>query len=641
MLFKGNNNKIGVAILVFAGICVVLLYITRHVWAPPVKHGLLAAFSYKSTVTSPVSKNIVEKKICSEPSMELDLYSSERIPDKNDEQAVKAEIIRKYKDDLKRYLGRDPQFILAYPQTVSTGSSDDVKFSYASGVLGEGTGLARYVVVDAVTNDIVLDKSLPSENYPLYYEKCRSWYKGGCQFTEEFTIAAKMLNTGLYYLFLTDDKGADSYPVFFNIRPESTDLNEYDIIAIIPEYTWHAYNRFGGGSLYSIFDRQPTGELQSFVFDSRLYSASLQRPMLHDPTGKRFGWDKEAAIELFKQSANIRFDVKLDIKNVYMSKIDQVPGHSQRNNSTKIDHPYWMQRYDESPSTLIPFVRLLRSRNYKVAAITQYDLQEDHEILNGAKLVMLTGHHEYWTKHEREVLSAAAKKGTAIANFAGNVNYGQVELLGSDLYFDQLGASNRKLSCIKKIPVIFSDTGFIGYHIFPGSEYLLGLSYRFGGYPLKEYRFSKEDLEKFNLNDEHIKNSSKLEIVNDKHPIFNNTGLSTNKLWDAGPLVSIEIDGLPINDQGKIDKRFSEDIPDNIKILANAWMFSANAVNSLDLTSRYYGINKAAIAVEAYPFGRNAGRVISFGTIGYATSLALGDDVAEKIFLNSIEYLLH
>ena len=98
---------------------------------------------------------------------------------------------------------------------------------------------------------------------------------------------------------------------------------------------------------------------------------------------------------------------------------------------------------------------------------------------------------------------------------------------------------------------------------------------------------------------------------------------------------------MALDHEGKIDKkwRHSKDIPNDIDVLATGWMYSANAVNSEDLTEKYYGLNKSAVFVETWPYGKTKGRVISFGSIGYATAILLNDEVAKKVFLNTIKYL--
>lgn len=54
---------------------------------------------------------------------------------------------------------------------------------------------------------------------------------------------------GVIECVVRDTAGNKSEDILVNIKPKSFD--EYDIVCVLPFFTWHAYNRSGGGSFYS------------------------------------------------------------------------------------------------------------------------------------------------------------------------------------------------------------------------------------------------------------------------------------------------------------------------------------------------------------------------------------------------------
>lgn len=560
-----------------------------------------------------------------------------------------------------KMLGRDPQFIAAYPARLSFDADEDVVLHYAQDLWGEGKFIQALTIVDALDNRIVLKKELEPQDHPLVLEKCAAYYNGGCAYSHTLSLPARSLKIGSYYAFLTDDSGADSHPVFFNIHPDGSSLGTFEVLVVYPDYTWQAYNRFGGGSLYTIF--RPEGKVAVRSHEhviSRLYSVSLHRPLLVAPGGGRNLWGYDQARALFGAPDRQRFDTSLDLRRVVFSQglstalklgrvalakgavaLDRAPEKT-------IDGAYWTQRYDESPESVLPFYRLLKSRGYRVAAIAQSTIHENPDILSRARLLVFGGHHEYWTGPEFDAVAAFVKKGGNIANFAGNVYWGRVNRDGANnLYLDQLGGSRPK-GCDKIVPDIFKGTGFLGYHVFPATESLIGLAYRFAGYPPAEFfeNLPQEDNghETQGITPGIIKKSTGIYVTAPNHPVF--AGLNTKRGTRIGPntpILSLELDGLPMTAEGSVDHRFSENIPKDIHVLARGYAYAANRVNAIDYENsqaEYYGLQKPAIFVDTRPYGEEGGRVVSFGSIGFGLVINMRLSAPERIFVNTVKYLL-
>ena len=169
------------------------------------------------------------------------------------------------------------------------------------------------------------------------------------------------------------------------------------------------------------------------------------------------------------------------------------------------------------------------------------------DFFNHSKLIVLGGHHEYWTRAEFKNLSQFVFKGGSVANFSGNTYWGQVNRVGGDIYFDEMNnLRGNEEACDSIIPPIFQDTGYLGFAVYPPTERLLGVSYRFGGYPIKEYSWLQRSnrFEEFGIDDKVLEKASGVYIQEPTHPVFKGLNFSKGQRWGKDqPLVSIEVDG--------------------------------------------------------------------------------------------------
>ncbi|MEP4445481.1 MAG: N,N-dimethylformamidase beta subunit family domain-containing protein [Hyphomicrobiales bacterium] len=543
-------------------------------------------------------------------------------------------------------VGTDPQFILGYPQDMSVHQGEPIQLHYASGIWGAAKWLSNLTIVDALTNVIVRKTQLDKEVHKLSHQKCAAWYNGGCSFATKLEFATQTLVPGPYYVFLTDDSGHDSHPIFVNIKPIRGEISNIKFLLVYPDLTWAAYNRFGGGSLYSMFALNDDGQLISQEYlNTRTYSASTARPMLVDPGGHRRHWTYQEALFLFRSEPSRRFSVRFDAAKAPISKDVFIPNRPRKDPppSSKAEFPHWIQRFDESPEASIPIMQFMQAQGREFAAITQSDLNRDPSLISPSHTIVFAGHHEYWTRREFDTILDAVSKGANIANFAGNVFWGQVNLFGKDIYIDQVeNLRGVGKACRSIIPEVFHDTGFRGFSHFPGSERLLGVSYRFGGYPIHEYYWlHRQGLKKYGVTDTILEAASGVFIRKPDHPVFRELNFKIGDRWGKEqPLVSLEVDGIPLDKDGHIDRSFSMDIPKRTQVLADGYLFSANRVWDHDVIKDWYGLTKPGIFVETHPFDlEESGKVISFGSISYSLMLALEDKKAEKVFSNTLDFL--
>ena len=98
-----------------------------------------------------------------------------------------------------------------------------------------------------------------------------------------------------------------------------------------------------------------------------------------------------------------------------------------RANQVSFERP-WMEgveiqnwRYDE-----YPLIRFLERHDLDVSYVTDADVSLTPGVLAGHRVVMTSGHGEYWTHEERDALEAARDAGQSLAFMGANTGYWQV-----------------------------------------------------------------------------------------------------------------------------------------------------------------------------------------------------------------------
>lgn len=171
-------------------------------------------------------------------------------------------------------------------------------------------------------------------------------------------------------------------------------------------------------------------------------------------------------------------------------------------------------------------------------------------------------------------------------------------------------------------------------------ESLLGLSFRYGGFPASRNFTDAADAEEAGLPNGLFDVANGMKVVDPKHPIFKETGLQKNEFFGhKSNLLFHEIDGVPLspNDNSRdlnrkswlgVFREVEQSFPKSIRILASAWILSPKPEEF-----RYVG------TVVASDIG--LGRVVHFGSVGWYKYLDSQDKVAKSIFLNSVDWQLN
>jgi hypothetical protein len=171
--------------------------------------------------------------------------------------------------------------------------------------------------------------------------------------------------SGIYYALLTDVSTGASSHIPFVVRNDSSNA---DIVFKTNDTTWAAYNDYGGNSLYYGTTNSGCGAFGQYSC-GRAYKVSYNRPFNLMNEGGGYG------------SSN------------YL----------------------WYAEY--------PMVRWLEANGYNVGYISSVDTERAPLLLQNHKVILSSGHDEYWSAGERAALESARDAGVNIASFTGNTAF--------------------------------------------------------------------------------------------------------------------------------------------------------------------------------------------------------------------------
>ena len=517
-------------------------------------------------------------------------------------------------------LGSTPQYILGYPENFSVSQGETLKIFFAAGLrkIGEQIDLIRiYRLSD---HELLEERNLRSENKMLETEPCKSYFRG-CGFSKNISVSTEKFENGLYYAVLLDNLNATSAPIYFHIRPKAIDVASADIVLILSELTWHAYNSFGGGSLYRIDKVSSSGKIE-IVQNSKsyLFAVSTQKPLLTNPSRVPFSTN-ESRESIINNLADLDFNPGLPIFKSF-------------------EDAMWMRT---SPESHAVFQRFFSEHDLSVATVAQADLMNDSSILDEAGIILFSGHNEYWTDGMLNVYRNFVNSGGSVLNFSGNLMWWRITYEDEVIYQDQNG-SYRTPACKEAVPKQFIGTGHVHRELdIPITDQTLGVNWRFANYPLGQALAYPEDflIKYLNLkhNDIDVDLAQGLSVLQPDHPLFSELTYDEEMIFHDVPLIANEVDGIPIGKSGEVDRSFSSNFPKKIEVLASANVFIINRIYDRTGTSYMEGVNKVGFIVETDLDGKGPQKSISVPTIGYSMLLAGKEERARKLLLNSYHYL--
>lgn len=180
----------------------------------------------------------------------------------------------------------------------------------------------------------------------------------------------------------SDTGGASQ--IFFVVR---NDAGPSDLLFKTSDTTWHAYNDFGGNSLYA--GGPGTNP-------ARAYKVSYNRPF------------------------------------------------NNRNNVTQTStHDFVF--YAE-----YPMIRWLEANGYDVSYMSTLDMERGAALLTNHKAILSVGHDEYWPGGTRNALTAARDAGVHLGFFSANTGFWKVRWEPSTVTTDGSPTDNRTMVCYKE-----------------------------------------------------------------------------------------------------------------------------------------------------------------------------------------------
>lgn len=518
--------------------------------------------------------------------------------------------------------GSLPQPFVAYPDHFSVRQGDDVQFRFAGELLSSGGSIASIEIFDGHTHQSQSLIKFEEHAHPLKREACHSWY-AGCKFSQFISVTTASLPPGLYYAFLSDFQGVQATPVYFHVRPTAEQVRAADVVILLSEPTWHAYNFYAGGSLYGIHRTDELGAVTiKQNLSSRLYAASMQRPLLVDPSGLRpeFRSVKEV-LGFFQDPSHANLGI---------------PSFDPERNTS------WMRT---APESNIIFSQFLRDSNLSTVTVAMTDLEAEPTLLSEQAILLISGHNEYWTETMITAVEDFVSRGGRIANFSGNVMWWKIILSEGTIFQDQVG-HDRSARCGEIMPSEFRGTGYLHLLAKTAPEKIFGVNYRFANFPLNYTDiYSDAELQEIygvSRTEIDLSKTQGITVTASDHPIFEGLSLKKGAMLAADvSLLAVELDGAPLSPDRTLDRTLANDFPSDTRILGTGFAFVATSLRFPDGLNNYIGPKEVGLIVETVPDPVSGARTISVGSIGVYNGLAINDPQTERLVLNAVKYLQH
>lgn len=241
----------------------------------------------------------------------------------------------------------------------------------------------------------VTTQPAPVADSTLGTTSCAGWTANAT-----WTIPADACSGVYHVTFRRTDVTTNFATAVFVIRPAST-LNR--VAVVVPDWTWHAYNVWGATT--------DSGTLGGGTWTGRsLYQVGT-----------------DAGLPNFAHRAYaVCFDRPLSIQ-------------SSQTNTWFADSEY-------------AWIHFAEAQGYDLAYLSTSDLHADPTLLTAAKLVVMNGHHEYWSAEVYNAFSSAVAAGVNMMVNGSNIA----------LWHVRMSADGRTMICYKDSGTVDVSAGFTG-----------------------------------------------------------------------------------------------------------------------------------------------------------------------------------
>lgn len=425
--------------------------------------------------------------------------------------------------------------------------------------------------------------------------------------------------SGFYLITLTahgSDPDRATGHAGFVVQDETSGSDPRSTLLVLDTNTWHAYNTWGGCSLYT------GGTKVSFA-------RPFGRGILCRPEVER---DDRKARPVYSREEP---DADGTIFQAY---------RMERGYPSAIGSAGWFTHGRR-------FVEWAERRGYEFDYAVSSDLDDDPTITDGYNLVLSVGHDEYWSAGQRDTVEQHVEGGGHFASFSGNTMFWQVRL--------EPGARGRSMVCFKYAahrddPVIAaghpeSMSGMWGDPVVARPEWsFLGGGSAFGLY----HRFGQAT----------ARGVGGFVVYRSTHWLFDGTGLGYGDVLGSDDgVVGYETVGCPINfDEFQLPVPAQRgDLPEALEILAfvpssnlglgqyPASIAALNDQGDLEfIAERIHGSTSDdnlararhgnAVMATCRPFGTDGGEVVTIGTTDWVWGLA-GDAAVGQVTANVLD----
>ena len=285
-----------------------------------------------------------------------------------------------------------------YPHRVSAAPGDTVAI-HASGPGGPCRLIARRIGADETLCAEYDGIEVGTHRIPAHADAV------GCDWPAAFTFAVgEDWPTGYIDLELIDETGSSTHH-FLCCRPAAPTPGR--ALLVLSTNTYHSYNYWGGANSYAHVDQLADGLEPAEARERAIGTLSRMRPfaqgLLAPPPG---------APRL------VNLTVRGPGELVIPGDLDWILEHSP---SAYDGSAGFLQKWEHH------FVAWAEANGYELDFACDHDFETpDGRLLEDYDTVLLVGHSEYWSKHQRDQLDEFVDRGGNLAIFGGNTAYWKV-----------------------------------------------------------------------------------------------------------------------------------------------------------------------------------------------------------------------
>jgi len=286
----------------------------------------------------------------------------------------------------------------------------------------------------------------------------------GCDWPEAFGfVVADDWRSGYYDLELTAADGSSSRS-FICVRNASSS-QKTDGVLILSTNTYQSYNYWGGSNSYACVDKLMAGEVTAD--ESRagaIGKLSRKRPY---------------AQGLLAVPQDVPRLINLERRPVGEPAFAGTLEWITANQPTPYDFSAcFLNKWEHK------FITWCDENGYPLDVITDHDLEQGQDVLDGYKTVFLVGHSEYWSANGRDAVEAFVADGGNLACLSGNTCYWKIRWEDDGDTMIAHKAKGEENDPLWADPATRDDaTHFWSHPAFDRPEaQMMGLSFLYGGY---------------------------------------------------------------------------------------------------------------------------------------------------------------